>query len=306
MEDRAMTKTAILFPGQGGQFVGMGAEWAKSDVDVADLFRLADEATSLPVTKLCHEGPLDELSRTINLQPAVLTVGLAAWRIAKKAGAIAAVAAGHSLGEFGALVAAEVLDEAEALALVAKRAAIMNEASKKRPGAMAAILSLEPETVEEVCELARDQGRVAPANYNTPQQTVISGEAKAVAAAVKIAEAKGGKAITLPVSGAFHGPLMEEARISFNLELDKVKLKAPKIPVVPNALGKPVTDLAELEKLIRIQMTSPVLFTLTVENLAQEGIDEYVECWPKPYLGPMVRKNLPTGPAKAVIRQAAR
>lgn len=284
--------------------MGMGADWAAADPGIAALFRLADEVTNIPVTKLCQEGPIEELSRTVNLQPAVLTVSLAAYRLALKTGLAPSVAAGHSLGEFGALVAAGVLDEAEALALVAKRAAIMDETAKKHPGAMTAILGLEAPLVESVCELARDQGHVAPANYNTPVQTVISGEPRAVAAATRFAEMKGGKAIALPVSGAFHGPLMEEAKIAFEALLDQADFKAPKIPVIPNALGRPVSDLDELKKLIRNQMTSPVLFTLTVESLAQDGIMEYVECWPKPYLGPMVRKCLPQGPAKPVIRQA--
>jgi [acyl-carrier-protein] S-malonyltransferase len=301
-----MTKTAVMFPGQGGQFVGMGAAWADGDPDVAALFKLADEVTSLPVSKLCREGPLDELSRTKNLQPAALLVGLAAFRLARKSGAEPLFAAGHSLGEFGALVAAGSLSEAEALALVAKRAAIMEEAAKSRPGAMTAILGLDAATIEAVCELARDQGYVAPANYNSPLQTVISGEPKAVAAATRFAEMKGGKAVTLPVSGAFHGPLMEEANRLFAAELDKVDFKNPKIPVVPNALGKPIQDLEELKKLIRAQMTSPVLFRLTIESLAAAGVDEYVECWPKPYLGPMIRKSLPSGAEKASIRPAAK
>jgi [acyl-carrier-protein] S-malonyltransferase len=296
-----MTKTAILFAGQGGQFVGMGAAWAAADPGAAAALRLADEVTGRPIAKLCAEGPIEELSKTVNLQPAVLAVGLAAWRLAKASVAEPAAAAGHSLGEFGALAAAGVLGEAEALALVAKRAALMERAAMERPGAMAAILGVEAKVVEAVCELARDQGHVAPANYNAPLQTVISGEAKAVAAATRFAEMKGAKAVPLPVSGAFHGPLMGAAAEAFALELDQIDLSPPRFPVVPNALGLPTSDLGRIREALRAQMTSPVLFTKTVESLAALGVDEFLECWPKPYLGPMVRKTL--GEPKIAIRQ---
>jgi [acyl-carrier-protein] S-malonyltransferase len=301
-----MTKTAILFPGQGGQFVGMGADWAAADPEIADLLALADEATGLPIRRLCAEGPIEELSRTVNLQPAVLAVGLAAWRLASRAGISPVAAAGHSLGEFGALAAAGALGEAEALSLVAARAKAMDEAARSRPGAMTAILGLPPGEVEAVCELARDQGHVAPANYNGPLQTVISGEAKAVAAATRFAELKGAKAVTLPVSGAFHGPLMAEAAAIFAKRLDGVEIREPRFPVLPNALGEPVSDPSRIRELLLGQMTSPVLFAKTVESLAGLGVDEYVECWPRPYLGPMVRKALPPDGLKPVIRQAGK
>jgi [acyl-carrier-protein] S-malonyltransferase len=301
-----MTRTAILFAGQGGQFVGMGADWAAQSPEIADIFKLADEASGRPIAKLCFEGPIEEITQTSNLQPAVLAVGLAAWRLAKKTAAEPIAAAGHSLGEFGALAAAGALGEFEALALVSKRALLMEKAAKNNPGAMTAILGLSAKDVEAVCELARDQGQVAPANYNAPLQTVISGQGRAVAAATRFAEMKGGKAIPLPVSGAFHSPLMGEAAEAFKAELEKVALSRPAFPVIPNALGKPTSDPAEIKKYLAAQMTSPVLFTLTVESLSALGADDYLECWPKPYLGPMVRKSLPPDGPKAAIRQAGK
>jgi [acyl-carrier-protein] S-malonyltransferase len=301
-----MTSTALLFPGQGGQFVGMGADWAAEIPEIAELFVLADQATALPIARLCREGPIAELSKTRYLQPAVLTVGLAAWRLAARSGLKPSFAAGHSLGEFGALAAAGVLGIPEALSLVARRACIMERVAGERPGAMAAILNLSAPEVEAICELARDQGIIVPANYNTPKQTVVSGEAKAVAAAIRFAELKGGKAVPLPVSGAFHSPLMSEAGALFEQEIDLIEFRTPRFPVVPNAYGRPVSDPVEIKRLLKAQMTSPVLFANSVATLTTEGVDDWVECWPKPYLSPMVRKSLPEGAPKVVIRQAGK
>jgi [acyl-carrier-protein] S-malonyltransferase len=284
----------------------MGADWAAADPEAAAVFRLAGEISGRPIGRLCAEGPIEELSRTANLQPAVLAVCLAALRLAKARGLEPAFACGHSLGEYGALVAAGVITEAEALALVSKRALAMEAAAAARPGAMAALLGLEPAVVEAVCELARDQGQVAPANYNAPLQTVVSGEPRAVAAAARFAEMKGGKAVALPVSGAFHSPLMAEAAAGFALEIDKVDFKAPAFPVLPNSTGLPESDPARLKSLLRAQMTSPVRFTATVQALAGAGADDFAECWPKPFLGPMVRKSLPADGTKAAVRLAVR
>jgi [acyl-carrier-protein] S-malonyltransferase len=301
-----VAKTAFLFPGQGGQFVGMGAQWAKDRRRVAELFALADQAAGLPVTRLCFEGPPEELGRTANLQPAVLAVGLAAWTMATEDGACPSFAAGHSLGEFGALVAAGVLAPEAALRLVAKRAALMDAQAQKSPGSMTAVLNLPAAEVEAVCELARHEGLVVAANFNAPLQTVISGEGRAVAAATRFAEMKGGKAVPLPVAGAFHSPLMAPAAEAFAKEIEAAAFAEPAFPVVPNALGKPVSEAARLKELLLAQMTSPVLFTATVASLAGAGVGEYVECWPKPYLGPMVRKSLPADSPKAVIRTAVK
>ncbi|MDR1658524.1 MAG: ACP S-malonyltransferase [Deltaproteobacteria bacterium] len=299
-----MTKTAFLFPGQGGQFVGMGSQWAAPLGELSAILELADRASGQPISRLCLEGPLDELSKTVNLQPAILAVSLAAAKAAVKNGLIPSAAAGHSLGEFGALALAGVLDDEQAMTLVAKRAALMDRAASETSGAMSAILGLPASEVEAVCELARHEGQVICANFNTPVQTVISGEPRAVAAAARFAEMKGGKPIPLPVSGAFHSPLMKNAADAFGLILGGIEFKSPKFPVVPNALGQPVSDPVRLKELLRAQMTSPVLFSATVLSLSQLGVTEFIECWPKPYLGPMVRKNLPPDGPKATIKTA--
>ncbi|MDR2611977.1 MAG: ACP S-malonyltransferase [Deltaproteobacteria bacterium] len=293
-----MTTTAFIFPGQGGQFPGQGKSWVESSAAVRELFRLADEVTQRPVSRLCLEGPAEELSLTVNLQPAVLAVSLAAALLHLEAGLLPSYAAGHSLGEFGALCLAGVLTEAEAFALVAKRAALMQKAAMQNPGVMAAVFNLSDEALDGACELARAEGVVVMANFNTPAQTVISGTARAVAAAVRHVQALGGRAVSLPVSGAFHSPLMGECSAIFADELGETDFKPPKFPVVPNVLGTPVTDPDELKSLLSEQMTSPVYWLKSVRTLESLGVDSWAECWPRPYLGSMVKKCLdPARPA---------
>ncbi|MDR2352788.1 MAG: ACP S-malonyltransferase [Deltaproteobacteria bacterium] len=288
-----MTSTAFIFPGQGGQFIGQGKAWAEAREDIRYLFKMADEITERPISRLCFEGPLDELTLTINLQPAVLTVGLAAARLHLDLERIPYYAAGHSLGEFGALCLAGVLTEEEVLNLVAKRAVLMQKSSLNNPGAMAAILNLSTEDVIGLVELAQSEGTVVAANFNTPFQTVISGVARAVAAAARFAQAKGGRVVPLAVSGAFHSPLMAECSSAFASLLTDLEFKTPRFPVVPNALGTPVSDPDELKFQLSQQMTSPVLWVKTIQSLSALPVDTFAECWPRPFLGNIVKKCLP-------------
>ncbi|MDR2367735.1 MAG: ACP S-malonyltransferase [Deltaproteobacteria bacterium] len=298
-----MSKTAFIFPGQGGQFVGQGQKWAQADPETAELFRTVDEVAQRPISKLCWEGPLEELSKTENLQLAVLAVGLAAAREFGRAGHEPSFAAGHSLGEFGALALSGTISEEKAIELVARRSELMAKATESR-GSMSAILGLDAQTVEAVCELAKSEGMVVAANFNSPQQTVISGESRAVAAAVRFAGLKGGKAVPLPVSGAFHSPLMGKPAELFANVLDGTEFKKPLFPIVPNATGELTDDPALIKELLKKQMVSPVRWTLTVQSLFEAGTEAFLECWPKPYLGPMIRKTL--GPqVKARISAAA-
>lgn len=288
--------TAFIFPGQGGQFVGQGHSWVEAHPELREIFQIADEVSGRPISRLCFEGPGEELSKTANLQPAVLAVSLAGLRLMRAAGLAPDFAAGHSLGEFGALVAAGVLDEGEALALVAKRAVLMEEVAAKNPGAMMAVIGLPAAELEAICELARHEGSLVMANFNTPEQIVISGEARAVAAAGKYIKMKSGKAIALPVSGAFHNDqLMAEAGERFAKVLAPVAFKAPLCPVVPNATGVPTADPGEIKARLMSQITSPVLWTKTVDSLLAAGVTAFTEAWPKAYLGSMVKKCLPKG-----------
>ncbi|MDR2945208.1 MAG: ACP S-malonyltransferase, partial [Candidatus Adiutrix sp.] len=257
-----------------------------------ELFRLADDITERPITKLCFEGPADDLGKTANLQPAVLTVSLAALRKMKAAGHKPAFAAGHSLGEFGALVAAEVFTEAQALKLVAQRAVLMEEAAAKNPGAMLAVIGLAPDEVEGICELARNEGIVVAANFNTPEQIVISGEVRAVTAAGKYVKMKSGRAIPLPVSGGFHSELMATAGDKFAHILAETEFKTPICPVAPNSTAALTSDPAEIKARLLTQIVSPVKWTQTVAALAAAGADSFIEAWPKAYLGAMTKKYL--------------
>lgn len=296
--------TAFIFPGQGGQFVGQGRAWAEEDPSIMDLFKMADEISERPVSKLCFEGPSEELSKTVNLQPAVLTVSLAALRKMKAAGLTPDFAAGHSLGEFGALTAAGVFDEALALRLVSERAVLMDEAAAKNPGTMMAVIGLALEELEAVCELARNEGLVVLANFNTPEQIVISGEVRAVTAAGKYIKMKSGRALPLPVSGGFHSELMAEAGTRFAKSLEKVEFKAPVCPVLPNSTAEATTDPAEIKARLLTQIVSPVKWTQTVQALTAAGVDRFVEAWPKAYLGTMTKKCLPKDSPAEVTFQA--
>ncbi|MDR1045216.1 MAG: ACP S-malonyltransferase [Candidatus Adiutrix sp.] len=295
--------TAFIFPGQGGQFIGQGRAWTEREPSLMELFEAADEITGRPIAKLCFEGPAEELSKTANLQPAVLCVSLAALRLMRAARGRPALAAGHSLGEYGALVAAEVIDERQALRLVARRAVIMDEVAGQNPGAMTAAVGLPEEELARICELARNEGPVVMANFNSPEQIVISGSPRAVAAAGKYIKLKKGRAIPLPVSGGFHSELMAEAARRFAAELDKVEFQTPVCPLLPNATGLPTSEAGEVKALLKEQITSPVRWVKTVESLLAAGVTEFVEAWPKAYLGSLVRKCLPKGGELPVLFQ---
>jgi [acyl-carrier-protein] S-malonyltransferase len=288
-----MARTAFLFPGQGGQFVGQGREFLAKSQRCADLLALADEISGLPITSVSQMGPLEELNKTVCLQPAVLALSMGIASYLESQGATPIIAAGHSLGEYGALSLAGVLTEREALTLVSKRARFCQEAADLNSGAMAAILNITGVETAKLCDLASAVGLVAPANYNAPTQTVVSGEAKAVSALVRYAEMKKARAIVLPVSGAFHSPLMAPAAKKMRDLLLSVDFKPPRHPVVPNAIGEKVDDPGRLKELLMDQLTAPVLWVTTSETLFAESPEEIVECWPKLYVGNLTKKCLP-------------
>ena len=284
--------TAFIFPGQGGQFVGQGQTWLTREPGLKEVLAWADEISGRPLTKLCLEGPAEELSQTANLQPAVLAVSLMGLRLMKAAGLKPDFVCGHSLGEFGALCAAEVLDERSALTLVSRRGALMAEAAEKNPGAMMAVIGLSAEILEGICELARNEGPVVMANFNTPDQIVISGGIRALAAAGKYIKMKNGKALPLPVSGAFHSQLMAAAADKFAAELEKTPFRAPVCRVAPNSTAVPTDDPAEIKALLLTQITSPVKWSQTVQTLAEAGVTNFIEAWPRPYLTSLTKKCL--------------
>ncbi len=286
----------LLFPGQGSQKAGMGKELAAAFPSASTIFQEADDTLGFPLTKLCFEGPDDELMATRNAQPALLTHGAAVWAtVADRLRPHVRAAAGHSLGEFTAYHAAGAFAFADALRLVRRRGELMFESGAKRPGAMAAILGLSEANVEAACTRALEVGDVVPANYNTAEQLVISGEVEAVEAAMAIAKELGAKrAIRLNVSGAFHSSLMEEAAAGLKVALDAAPISAPFFPVYSNVSAYPSAGSADAKKLLLRQLTSPVRWTDLVLHMAEAIPDAlYVEMGPGAVLSTLVKRIIP-------------
>ena len=275
---------ALLFPGQGSQAVGMGRDVYETSDAARAVFDAADAALGYPLARLCFEGPEDELVRTEVQQPAILTTSIALLRALEERGELEpAYYAGHSLGEYSALVAAGALEFEDAVRLVQARGRFMQEAVPEGRGAMAAILGLAPDAVAAACAFAAEQtGRVvAPANFNGPAQTVISGDAIAVEAACARAREQGAKrAIPLEVSAPFHCALMRPAAEKLALELARVRFRAPDAPVVTNVEASACSDAARFPQLLEQQVTAPVRFTEMIEFLGSAGVDRVLEIGP--------------------------
>jgi [acyl-carrier-protein] S-malonyltransferase len=290
-----MGKLALLFPGQGSQFVGMGKTLYEASPPARAVFDEADVVLGFPISKLCFEGPEEELKLTANTQPAILTHSVAAWRDLearhpeKLEGA--AFAAGHSLGEYSANVAAGALPFAEAVALVRSRGRFMQEAVPPGVGAMAAILGLAAAEVEAACGEAAQGEVVEPANFNTLEQTVIAGHASAVERASAACLARGAKrAIPLPVSAPFHCSLMSPARERMQPLLEKAVFAGAVISVATNVDAEFVFDAEALRIALIRQIDSPVRWVQSVERLAREGVDRGLELGPGNVLAGLVKR----------------
>jgi len=276
-----MGKLAFLFPGQGAQVVGMGKDFYDSYDLAKKRFAEADEALGYSISKLCFEGPADQLQLTEHTQPAILTVAVIASELLRAEGIEPEIAAGHSLGEYAALVAAGVLSFQDAVLLVHKRGAYMQEAVPVGEGAMAAVIGLDDETIISVCSEASSVGAVQAVNFNCPGQTVIAGTAKGVETAVQHLQEKGAKkAVILPVSAPFHSTLMEPAAKKLAAELDKVELRDAAFPVVSNYTGSLQRTAAEIKANLIAQADHPVRWIACVNTMRDFGADTYVECGP--------------------------
>jgi len=259
---------AFLFPGQGAQKVGMGQALAAAHPLARETFETADRVLGVPLAKLCWEGPAEELTRSVNTQPALLTHSVAAWRLVDAAGLAPDYVAGHSLGEYSACVAAHALSFEDALRLTRRRGELMYEAGLARPGTMAAILGLDRAAVEAVCEQASATGIVRAANLNAPGQIVISGEIPAVERACELARERGAKrAIRLQVSGAFHSPLMEPAARGLAEALAQVRFRDARCPILANVSGTPVTRADDIRAALEAQLLSAVQWEDTMKSL---------------------------------------
>jgi len=281
----------LLFPGQGAQFVGMGRDLAARFPEARVVFEAADEALGAPLSRIAWEGPEEELTATRNAQPAILTHSVAVLRVLGER-LDGAMAAGHSLGEFTAYLAAGSLDFEAAVRAVRRRGELMYETGLERPGAMAAVLGLDDEAVDALCDAATAGEAVCvPANYNAPSQVVISGDVAAVERVVERAGEGGARRVVrLNVSGAFHSPLMAAAEDGLREHLERVDVRAPAFPVVSNVTAEPVEDPAEARRLLVRQLTSPVRWAASVRTMVDRGVTELYELGPGSVLAGLMRR----------------
>jgi [acyl-carrier-protein] S-malonyltransferase len=286
-----MGVTAFLFPGQGSQYAGMGKELADSFAVARAVFDEADAALGFSISGICFNGPEEALKLTENTQPAILTVSVAAYRVLQEKGIRPQFVAGHSLGEYSALVAAEAISFADAVRLVRRRGQYIQEAVPHGQGAMAAILGMRPGPVAEICRKAAQGEIVAPANLNSPDQTVISGHAAAVKRAVEQASAGGAKrAVMLPVSAPFHSELMQPAQARLENDLRATTFKPLQVPLVTNAGATIITSGDEAREALVRQVTLPVLWEESMRELIEQGVTTFIEVGPGRVLSGLLRQ----------------
>ena len=284
-------KKAFIFPGQGAQAVGMGLEIAENYGVAKRVFENANEILGFSLSDLIKNGPAEELKKTVNTQPAVVCTSIALLEVLRDMGLSCEMTAGHSVGEFSALYCAGVLSLESCLDLTRARGEFMHEAGEKYPGTLAALIGVDEEKAEEICQKASQKGIVVVANLNCPGQVVISGSMEGIEEAGKVAVEMGAKkVVTLEVSAAFHSPLMDEAAKKLAEKLDKVEFKDAAIPVIANVTGKPVIDGNEIRELMKVQISSQVLWEKSMRYMKENGVELFVEIGPGKVLSGMLKR----------------
>ena len=289
-----MIQTAFLFPGQGSQYVGMGQGLSEAYPEAGATFDQADTVLGFALSDLCFKGPEEALNDTINTQPAIFMISVALLRALESSRLqVPSFVAGHSLGEYSALVAAGATDFAAGLQLVRERGRLMKEAGERSPGGMAAVLGLEAEVVDQVCRQAREEtgGIIQVANYNSPGQIVISGDFRTRDVAIELAKAEGAKRVVpLAVSIAAHSPLMECITDEFRQAVEATEFRMPTLPVVANVSAASLESVEAIREELVQQLTSPVRWVESVRYMIGQGVTEFVEIGPKDVLKKLMRR----------------
>jgi [acyl-carrier-protein] S-malonyltransferase len=289
LETKSKSKTAHVFPGQGSQSVGMGHKLYQSSPKAKEVFEEADEALRFSISRLCFEGPEEELRQTINAQPAIMTVSIACLRAASPVNhsVSPAFVAGHSLGEYTALVAANVLSFTDAIRLVRERGRLMQRAGEIKPGGMAAVIGLDKAVLREIC---RESGAEI-ANFNCSVQIVISGSKEALARAMDSAKARGARSvISLQVSGAFHSTLMQPTIEGMSEAISRISFRTPKVPIVVNSTAQPVTTAEGVKEELLRQLCNCVQWQPSVEYMVGEGVSTFIEIGPGRVLSGLIKR----------------
>ncbi|QZY57098.1 ACP S-malonyltransferase [Crassaminicella profunda] len=286
-----MSKIAFVFPGQGAQYVGMGKEFVENFQIANEIFEQASEALGYDMKKMCFEGPEEDLKKTENTQPAILTTCIAIAKVLEEKGINPYMSAGLSLGEYASLVMADVMDFKDAVLLVKKRGKYMQEAVPLGVGTMAAILGMERETLEKALEKAKEFGIVEAANFNSPGQIVISGEVKAIEKACEFAKEMGAKkAVVLPVSAPFHCSMLVPAGEKLLLELENVKINDLTMPVLANVNADYYKEKSDVKDLLVKQVSNSVLWEDSVVKMLDDGVDTFIEIGPGKSLSSFIKK----------------